>query len=132
MLARPQCHPRHVPSFGNDPSSTPGSPVAAATPGPGTEQCHSARQDVTLAAESCKARLLRQESGAKPLPHPSRALGHRQPHISHPTARPRGPTSKWKEIGSPQEPVPQAGNKRITGDPPAGDASQEKRNSARE
>lgn len=121
-----------MPGLGNDPSSTSSSLVAAATPG--TEQCHSARQDVTRAAESqgCKARLLHQESGAKPLPHPSRALGHGQPHIFHPTARPRSLTDQWKEIGSPREPVPQAGSKRITGDPPAGDASQEKRNSARE
>lgn len=123
-----------MPGFGNDPSSTSSSLVAAATPGPGTEQCHSAREDVTRAAESQsrKARLLSQESGAKPLPHPSRRPGHGQPHTFHPTERPRSPTHKWKEIGSPQEPVPQAGNKRITGDPPAGDASQEKRNSARE
>lgn len=101
----------HAPGFGNDPSSTSSSLVAAATPGPGTEQCHSARQDVTLAAESqgCKARLLRQESGAKPLPHPSRALGRRQPHIFQPGApgingrrwgRPRSPSRRRGTGGS--------------------------------
>lgn len=121
-----------MPGFGNDLSSTSSSLLASATPG--TEQCHSARQDATLAAESqgCKARLLRQESGAEPPPRPSRAPGKGQPHIFHPTDTPRSPTGKWKGIGSPQEPVPQAGNKRIAGDPAAGDASQEKRNSARE
>lgn len=65
-----------MPGFGNDPSSTPSSLVAAATPG--TEQCHSAREDVTRAAESRSraAQLLHQESGEKPLPQPSGALGH--------------------------------------------------------
>lgn len=72
-----------------------------------------------------KAGLLRQESRAKPLRHPSKGLQHAQPHGIHPTER-------GKEIVPHQEPVPLARNKRTTEDPPAGDASREKRNSARE
>lgn len=119
-----------MPGFGNVPpqrDSVAGShcsPMAAAGhAAPGAEQCHAAREDVTRAAgsRSRKAQILQQERGAKPPPHPSRGSKPRQPHVFHLTARSQSPVDKQKEIRSHQERVPQAGKKRTTGDPPAGD-----------
>lgn len=90
-------------------------------PRPGTEQCQAAREDVTHTARSRshKAELQHQERGVKSLPCPLRGAKHRQPRVSHPTARPRSPTDERQEIRPRQQPVPQAGNKRTTGNPPA-------------